>query len=126
FLEHMNFNGLANFKENELVDYLQSIGVAFGADLNAYTSFDQTVYILPIPTDKPGNLDKGFQIIEDWAHGALLTDKDIDDERGVVLEESRMGQGAQMRMLHQFFPRMLSGSRYASRLPIGKDSVLQH
>lgn len=126
FMEHMNFNGLANFKENELVSYLQSIGVAFGADLNAYTSFDQTVYILPIPTDKPGNLDKGFQIVQDWAHGALLTDKDIDEERGVVLEESRMGQGAQMRMLQQFFPRMLSGSRYASRLPIGKDSVLQH
>ena len=126
FLEHMNFNGLTHFKENELVSYLQSIGVAFGADLNAYTSFDQTVYILPIPTDKPDNLDKGFQIVEDWAHGALLTDKDIDEERGVVLEESRMGQGAQMRMLEKFFPRMVSGSRYARRLPIGKDSVLQH
>jgi len=126
FMEHMNFNGLTNFKENELVNYLQSIGVAFGADLNAYTSFDQTVYILPIPTDKPGNLDKGFQIIEDWAHGALLTDKDIDEERAVVLEESRLGKGAQMRMLDKFFPRMMSGSRYAQRLPIGKDSVLQH
>lgn len=94
FMEHMNFNGTKNFQKNELVSYLQSIGVEFGADLNAYTSFDETVYILPIPTDKEGNLDKGFQIIEDWAHNALLTDKDIDDERGVVLEESRLGKGA--------------------------------
>src|SRR2546423_7206057 len=89
FMEHMNFNGLQHFEKNELVSYLQSIGVEFGADLNAYTSFDETVYILPIPTDNPGNLDKGFQIIEDWSHNALLTNKDIDEERGVVLEESR-------------------------------------
>ncbi|MBC7555089.1 MAG: insulinase family protein, partial [Taibaiella sp.] len=91
FMEHMNFNGTKNFQKNDLVSYLQSIGVQFGADLNAYTAFDQTVYILPIPTDKPGNLEKGFQIIEDWAHNALLTDKDIDEERGEVLEESRLG-----------------------------------
>lgn len=125
FMEHMNFNGTKNFQKNELVSYLQSIGVQFGADLNAYTSFDQTVYILPIPTDKPGNLEKGFQIIEDWAHNALLTDKDIDDERGVVLEESRLGKGADDRMLKKYFPKLAEGSLYAERLPIGKDEILK-
>ncbi len=126
FMEHMNFNGSKNFPKNELVSYLQSIGVEFGADLNAYTSFDETVYILPIPTDKEGNLDKGFQILEDWAHNALLTDKDIDDERGVVLEESRLAKGAQMRMLRQYLPELMAGSRYAERLPIGKDDILKN
>ena len=126
FMEHMNFNGTKNFQKNELVSYLQEIGVEFGADLNAYTGFDQTVYILPIPTDKPGNLDKGFQIIEDWAHNALLTDKDIDDERGVVLEESRMGKGAEMRMADKYLPKMVSGSKYAVRLPIGTDDILKN
>lgn len=126
FMEHMNFNGTKNFEKNELVSYLQSIGVEFGADLNAYTSFDETVYILPVPTDKEGNLDKGFQIIEDWAHNALLTDEDIDDERGVVLEESRLGKGAEMRMLQKYLPEMMAGSRYADRLPIGKDDILKN
>lgn len=125
FLEHMNFNGTRNFKKNELVNYLQSIGVKFGADLNAYTSFDETVYILPIPTDKAGNLEKGFQIIEDWAHNALLTDKDIDEERAVVLEESRLGKGAGQRMRDQYLPYLLAGSKYAERLPIGKDDILK-
>ena len=125
FMEHMNFNGTKNFEKNELVSYLQSIGVQFGADLNAYTGFDQTVFILPIPTDKPGNLDKGFQIIEDWAHNALLTDQDIDDERSVVLEESRLGKGAEDRMLRKYFPRLTEGTKYADRLPIGKDEILR-
>ena len=125
FMEHMNFNGTKNFQKNALVSYLQSIGVQFGADLNAYTAFDQTVYILPIPTDKPGNLEKGFQIIEDWAHNALLTDKDIDEERGVVLEESRLGKGADDRMLKKYFPKLAEGSLYAQRLPIGTDQILK-
>ncbi|MGN6568976.1 MAG: M16 family metallopeptidase, partial [Flavipsychrobacter sp.] len=126
FMEHMNFNGTKNFQKNDLVSYLQSIGVQFGADLNAYTSFDETVYILPIPTDKKENLDKGFQIIEDWAHNALLTDSDIDGERGVVLEESRLRKGAGLRMRDKYFPRLVSGSKYADRLPIGKDDILKH
>jgi zinc protease len=125
FMEHMNFNGLQHFEKNELVNYLQSIGVEFGADLNAYTGFDETVYILPIPTDNPGNLEKGFQIIEDWAHNALLTDKDINEERNVVLEESRMGKGAEDRMMKLYLPKYVSGSLYADRLPIGKDDILK-
>lgn len=126
FMEHMNFNGTKNFPKNELVGFLQSIGVEFGADLNAYTSFDETVYILPIPTDKPGNLEKGFQILEDWAHNALMTDADIDNERGVVLEESRSGKGADDRMMQQYLPRLFAGSQYAHRLPIGKDDILKN
>lgn len=126
FMEHMNFNGTKNFEKNQLVDYLQSIGVKFGADLNAYTSFDETVYILPIPSDDPEKLETGFQILEDWAHQANLTEEDIDDERGVVLEEYRLGLGAGKRMMKDYLPKLLYGSRYAERLPIGKKDVLEN
>lgn len=125
FMEHMCFNGTANFEKNELVDYLQSIGVQFGAHLNAYTSFDETVYILPIPSDDPEKLEKGFQIIEDWAHNALLEAKDIDEERGVVLEEYRLRQGADDRMLKNYLPKVLNGSRYVDRMPIGTKESLE-
>ena len=126
FMEHMNFNGTKNFQKNELVDYLQSIGVKFGADLNAYTSFDETVYILPIPSDDPETLEKGFQIIEDWAHNATLTDEAIDDERGVVLEEYRLGLGPDKRMMKDYLPKLLYGSKYAERLPIGTKENLEN
>lgn len=126
FMEHMNFNGTENFQKNELVDYLQGIGVKFGADLNAYTSFDETVYILPIPSDDPEKLEKGFTIIEDWASGALLQADAINDERGVVLEESRNGKGASDRMNKVTIPVQFYGSKYAERLPIGKDDILQN
>jgi len=125
FMEHMNFNGTKNFKKNELVDYLQGIGVKFGAHLNAYTSFDETVYILPIPSDDPEKLEQGFQIIEDWAHNALLTDEEIDNERGVVLEEYRLGKGANERMMQKYLPKVLYGSKYAERLPIGTKENLE-
>ncbi|WP_245905280.1 M16 family metallopeptidase [Gelidibacter algens] len=125
FMEHMNFNGTKNFEKNELVDYLQSIGVKFGAHLNAYTSFDETVYILPIPSDDPEKLEKGFQIIEDWAHNALLTSEQIDSERGVVLEEYRLGKGADERMRQNYLPKLLYGSKYADRLPIGTKENLE-
>lgn len=126
FMEHMNFNGTKNFKKNDLVDYLQTIGVKFGADLNAYTSFDQTVYILPIPSDDPEKLEKGFQIIEDWAHNAELTEEGIDGERGVVLEEYRLGKGAEERMLQQYLPIIAYNSKYSERLPIGTKEVLEN
>ena len=125
FMEHMNFNGTKNFKKNELVDYLQSIGVKFGAHLNAYTSFDETVYILPIPSEDPEKLEKGFQILEDWAHNALLTNEEIDNERGVVLEEYRLGKGADERMMQKYLPKVLYGSKYAKRLPIGTKENLE-
>jgi zinc protease len=123
--EHMAFNGTTNFKKNDIVSYLQSIGVGFGNDLNAYTSFDETVYMLPIPTDKPGNIEKGFQIIEDWAHNVTYLDDDIDGERNIILEESRLGKGAEDRMFKKVYPALFEGSKYANRLPIGIDSIIK-
>ncbi len=125
FMEHMNFNGLKHFPDNELVHYLQSIGVGFGNDLNAFTGFDETVYILPVPSDDAEKLDKAFTVIADWAHGTLLTDKEIDKERGVILSESRLGKGADDRMMKVWLPLMLNGSKYGQRLPIGKDSIIE-
>jgi zinc protease len=125
FTEHMAFNGSKHFKKNELVSFLQSIGVEFGADLNAYTGFDETVYILPIPTDKPENLEQGFLALEDWASTVAFETGEIDKERGIVLEESRMGKGANDRMNKVIFPKLFEGSLYANRLPIGKDPILK-
>jgi zinc protease len=125
FIEHMAFNGTKHFKKNELISFLQSIGVEFGADLNAYTGFDETVYILPIPTDKPGNLEQGFTALEDWASTVTFNPADIDKERGVVLEESRLGKGASDRMNKVIFPKLFEGSKYADRLPIGKEQILK-
>ncbi|MFT4095232.1 MAG: insulinase family protein [Niabella sp.] len=124
--EHMAFNGTKHFRKNDIVSFLQSIGVGFGNDLNAYTGFDETVYILPIPTDKPGNLEKGFQVLEDWAHNVTYLDSDINDERNIILEESRLGKGAEDRMFRQVYPYLLAGSKYAERLPIGKDSIIKN
>ncbi len=126
FTEHMAFNGTKNFKKNELVDFLQTIGVEFGADLNAYTSFDETVYILPIPTEKPENVEKGFLVLEDWASTVTFENEEIDKERGVVLEEMRLGKGAQDRMNKVILPKLLAGSTYAERLPIGKEDILKN
>jgi len=126
FVEHMAFNGSTNFRKHELVSYLQSIGVGFGADLNAYTSFDETVYILPIPTDKPEHVAKAFQVLEDWAHGLRFDPEDIDKERGIVLEELRLGKGASDRMGKQIMPAIFNGSKYAERLPIGTEDVLRN
>src|SRR5690606_16562359 len=126
FMEHMCFNGTQNFPKNELVDYLQSIGVKFGQHLNAYTSFDETVYFLPIPSDDPEKLDKGFLILEDWAFNTVLTPEEIDKERGVVLEEYRLGLGADRRMMGQFLPKVMYQSHYANRLPIGQKEILEN
>ncbi|MFT5480574.1 MAG: zinc protease, partial [Bacteroidia bacterium] len=126
FLEHMAFNGTENFKKNELVDYLQSAGVKFGAHLNAYTSFDETVYMLALPTDNAEVLEKGFQILEDWAHNLLLDSAEIEKERGVVLEEYRLGLGASKRMLAKYLPKTLYQSQYVDRLPIGKKEILEN
>jgi zinc protease len=126
FTEHMAFNGSKNFQKNDLVSFLQSIGVKFGADLNAYTSFDETVYILPIPTEKKDNVDKGFQILEDWASTVTFDEAEIDKERGVVLEELRLGKGADDRMSKIYFPKLFEGSKYGDRLPIGTEDVLKN
>ena len=126
FMEHMSFNGTTHYPHNQLIDYLQKAGVRFGADINAYTSFDETVYELPIPSDKPVLLKSGLEIMRDWAHEALLDPGEIDKERGVVLEEKRLGKGAGERMRRQYWPVILNNSRYAERIPIGLDTVLNN
>ncbi len=124
FTEHMAFNGSNHFKKHELISYLQSIGLKFGADLNAYTSFNETVYILPLPTDSREAVEKGFLVLEDWAQGLLFKDADIDLERAIVLEELRLGKGAQDRMDKVLLPKIFGGSQYANRLPIGTEENL--
>ncbi|HVX38268.1 MAG TPA: insulinase family protein [Gemmatimonadaceae bacterium] len=124
FIEHMAFNGTTHFQKNDLVKYLQSIGVRFGADLNASTGFDETVYILPVPTDTARIVDRAFTILSDWAHGETLDSSEVANERGVVREEWRLGKGAEDRMLHEWLPIALKGSLYADRLPIGNEQSI--
>ncbi len=119
FTEHMAFNGTKNFKKQELVDFLEKSGVNFGADLNAYTSFDETVYELQVPTDSMEVFKKAMQILEDWAHNVSFENSEIDKERGVVVEEWRLGRGADARLRDKYLPVILKGSQYAKRLPIG-------
>ncbi|MDA9554936.1 insulinase family protein [Pelobium sp.] len=125
FTEHMAFNGTKDFPKNELVSYLQKAGVRFGADLNAYTGFNQTVYQLPLPTDSTAVFEKGFDILANWAGYVTFEDKEIDQERGVIVEEDRQrGKNAQERMSKQLLPVLLANSRYAQRIPIGKTEIL--
>lgn len=126
FMEHMNFNGTRNFPKNDLIDFLQKTGVKFGADINAYTSFDETVYMLQLPTDDSSLVSTGYQVLVDWAHYALLDGKEIDKERGIIEEEWRMGLGAQDRMMKKFLPVIFKDSRYAERLPIGSIDVIRN
>ena len=125
FTEHMAFNGIEGFPSNSVVDHLRSKGVVFGADLNAYTSFDETVYMIPMPLDDPGNIDLGLKILRGWAAGLLYDNKEIDEERGVIIEEYRLGLGADDRMRKEYWPVLMAGSRYADRMPIGKLDILQ-
>lgn len=125
FLEHMAFNGTERFEKQELVRFMESIGMRMGPGLNASTSFDETIYQLQVPTDNPEYLDTAFRIMEDWATALSLESEEIDLERGVVIEEWRQGQGAGSRVRDQQLPVLLQGSRYASRLPIGTLENLQ-
>ncbi|MBA7526343.1 Protein YhjJ [subsurface metagenome] len=125
FVEHMCFNGTKNFEKNELVEYLQSIGIRFGPDLNAYTSFDETVYMLTIPSDSTNLVDKGFLVMEDWAHNVTFEEEEIDKERGVIVEEWRFGRGPRQRMRDKYLPVVFKDSRYAERLPIGEREIIE-
>ncbi|MDR3696678.1 insulinase family protein [Mucilaginibacter sp.] len=126
FTEHMAFNGTRDFPKNDLVNYLQKSGIKFGADLNAYTSFDETVYQLPVPTDSVKVFQNGFNILANWAAYQTFDPKEINDERGVVLEEERAGgKNAEERLRNQTLPVLLNSSRYAQRLPIGKEDILK-
>jgi zinc protease len=124
--EHMAFDGTSHFAKHELSSYLESIGMRFGPDLNAYTSFDETVYMLQVPTDSLYIVEKAFQILEDWAHLVSYQSDAIDKERGVVVEEWRLGRGADSRMRDKQLPILLKDSRYAVRLPIGKREIIEN
>ena len=124
FLEHMAFNGSENFPPGELLPYFESIGLRFGQHQNAFTSLDQTTYILTLPDTKPETIDKGLIYLSDVAFRMLLTSEEIDKERGVILEEKRARKGTRQRLMEQFLPAVLPGSRVARRLPIGLDETL--
>jgi zinc protease len=126
FCEHMCFNGTKNFPSNKMVSMLEEMGVKFGAELNAYTSFDQTIYMLKVPTDNIEWINRGFQVLEDWAHQVSMDEVEIDKERGVIVEEWRLGLGADDRMLSKYIPVILKDSKYAERLPIGKIDVIKN
>ncbi len=126
FCEHMAFNGTKNFEKNELVQYLEGIGMRFGGDLNAYTSFDETVYMLELPMEDEATVTKGMQVLVDWASNVSFDDEEIDKERGVIIEEWRSRNGAGARIRDKQFPVLLHGSKYADRLPIGKPDILRN
>ncbi len=125
FVEHMAFNGTKNFPKLETVQFLESLGMRFGPSINAFTSFDETVYMLQVPTEKPEVLAKAMLVLEDWAHNVSFDAAEIDKERGVIIEEWRLRRGAGQRMMDQQFPTLLKGSMYAERLPIGTIENLQ-
>ncbi|MBQ9434593.1 MAG: insulinase family protein [Bacteroidales bacterium] len=124
FTEHMAFNGIKGFPGNEVVSKLQSIGVSFGGGLNAYTSFDETVFMISMPTDDAKNVDMGLNILRGWADGLLYNSKEIDQERGVITEEYRMYLGADKRMQQKYWPVLFRGMKYAEREPIGLLEVI--
>jgi zinc protease len=124
FDEHMAFNGTKRFPKAEIVNYLEKIGMRFGADLNARTGFDDTVYELEVPTDNAGFIAKGLDILHDWAGDVTYDPAEVGKERGVVKEEWRLGRGAQQRLFDKQAPVLFKGSRYAVRLPIGVPEIL--
>ncbi|GJM25440.1 MAG: zinc protease [Phycisphaerae bacterium] len=124
FLEHMAFNGTENFAPGELIKFFESIGMEFGADLNAFTSFNQTSYMLFTPENTVAQVDEGMMALSDYVFRALLLQEEIDKERGVVMSEWRSGRGAQQRIFDQILENILGGSRFAERIPIGLPEVL--
>ena len=125
FVEHMAFNGTENFPKTQIVDFLESIGMRFGPETNAFTNYDETVYMLEMPTDDPAVLDKGVQILEEWAHRIRFDPEEVAKERPVIVEEWRLGRGADARMFDRQVPVLFRGSRYAERLPIGKVDIVE-
>ena len=125
-IEHMAFNGSTHFKSGEIFSYFESIGARLGPHVNAYTSFDETVYMLDLPSDKPEILEKGMLALADYAGGLTLNPAEIDKERPVVIEEWRLGLGANARVRDKQLPLLFYKSRYADRLPIGKPDVIRN
>src|SRR5436190_8833040 len=125
-LEHMAFNGSEHFKPSELVSYFESTGARLGPHVNAQTGFEDTIYMLDLPSDKPEIVEKGFTAFSDFAGGLTLDPKEIDKERGVVIEEWRGGLGAGSRIRDKEIPIIFYKSRYADRLPIGKPDIIRN
>jgi zinc protease len=125
FTEHMAFNGTKRFPKQDIVNYIEKVGMDFGADVNAATSFDDTTYQLTVPTDQHDVLMKGLDILRDWAGDISFDPVEIDKERGVVLEEWRLGRGASARLQDKEFPVLFAGSKYADRIPIGLPETLK-
>ena len=127
FLEHMCFNGTTNVPGKAMINWLETIGVRFGENLNAYTSIDETVYNIDnVPVIRDGIVDSCLLILHDWANDLTLAEAEIDNERGVIHEEWRTGQGAMMRMYEQALPKAFEGSKYGHRLPIGTIEVIDN
>ncbi len=126
FCEHMAFNGIKGYPHNTMIQKLQEHGVEFGRDINAYTSFDQTVYYVNMPSNDPEMVKMGIEILDGWAGNILFDQKEIESERGVIHEEWRGGVGHGDRLRKKTWPIMLKGSLYADRLPIGKEEVIMH
>ena len=127
FLEHMAFNGTKNFPENGIDKYLQSVGMRMGENLNAYTSFDETVYtIINAPVDKPHVVDSCLLILHDWSNSLALTDSMIEKERGIIREEWRTRRDASQRLLEKQLQQMFPGNKYANRIPIGSIDVINN
>jgi len=126
FVEHMAFNGTERFEKQEIVDYLESIGSSFGAHLNAYTTYDSTVYFLEIPTDDPEILENAFRILSDWAYAISFDPEEVELERGVVLEEWRISQGFDSRWRDGIYQALFGESRYSHRSPIGLVDVIEN
>ena len=125
FVEHMAFNGTKHFPRQDITAFMQSLGMRFGAHVNAYTSFDETVYMLTVPSERPEVLDRALLVLEDWAQSVTFEPAEIDKERGVIMEEWRGRLGAGSRLTDKLFPTLLQNSRYADRVPIGKPDILQ-
>jgi len=126
FLEHMAFNGTKNFAKHELIEFMESIGMRSGPGLNAYTGFDETVYMMQIPTESDEIMKKAFQILGDWPQSLSLENEEIDKERGIIIEEWRLSRGAMARMMDKQFPIIFKGSHYADRLTIGKKEIIEN
>ena len=127
FLEHMAFNGLEHFPGKQMLEYFQSIGLTFGGDINAYTSFDRTVYRLSnVPTEREAVLDSALLVLHDWSCAITLDEKEIDAERGVINEEWRTRGDANQRLYESVLPIIFHDSKYANRMPIGTMEVVMN
>jgi len=123
-VEHMAFNGSTHFTKNSLIDYFELIGMQFGPKVNAYSSFEETVYKLEIPANEPAILEQTLLVLQDWAMGLTFDPEELDKERGVVIEEWRVGRGARARVFDTHLPVLLANSRYSRRLPIGDPTII--